>query len=211
MKTLHPFKNPSACLLAGFALFTGCADLSVLEPRADNDRFYFIEESPASLPEGREPSVLVGPSSVAKYLDQPKLVTMPEENVLEYSDNHRWAEPLEENINRYLQGGLSNGLETATVGFLRRMDTLKWDYRVGYHIYHLGGQPAGEVKLQVTWWVIAQEGERITFERSLYSTRAAGSGFPGYISAIKELLGEWTADIVGVIRTLEEQAATDAG
>ena len=71
MKTRPMNTLSTTGLLAALALLGGCADLSLLEPRADDDRFYFLEETPAMLSRGIGPSVLVGSSSVAKKVASP--------------------------------------------------------------------------------------------------------------------------------------------
>lgn len=184
----------------------GCSASGVFQPKADNSVFYILsseytdEQVVALKPDGL--TILIGPSTSAKFLDQPQIVTYEGTNILDYSDLHRWAEPLNEGIDRILLDEIAVGLETSRVGFQRIMGKVEWDYRVGYHVYQLGGELDGQVELQVAWWVTTKDGEERTYDASRYIGKVQpGSDDPyaAYVEAIKGVLVSWGKDVVKAI------------
>lgn len=190
---------PKFLLLLSISLlaFAGCVDLKVLDPKADSARFYRFDSvaTPADAPAGAL-TILVGPSLLAGYLDQPKIVTLDSPNEVSYSNSHRWAEPLEDGINRILAGQLAAGLATQRVGMQASMGALPWDYRIGYEVQQLGGPLDGPVRLEVLWWIDSKGGETREFiHTSLEQPLDAAPGdYPAYVRALQALLQQWASE-----------------
>lgn len=189
----------------------GCSASGVFQPKADNSVFYILsskytdEQVAALKPDGL--TILIGPSTAAKFLDQPQIVTYEGTNILDYSDLHRWAEPLNEGVDRILLDEIAVGLETSRVGFQRVMGNMDWDYQVGYHVYELGGELDGQVELQVAWWVTTKDGEERTYDASRYIGKVQlGSDDPyaAYVEAIKGVLVSWGKDVVKAIDAIRK-------
>ncbi|HSH09703.1 MAG TPA: PqiC family protein [Oceanipulchritudo sp.] len=186
------------CLLLAMA---GCADLEVFKPRPDESKFYFLENdsvsSSISSLSSEGLAVLVGPSSVAKYLDQPQIVTFDGANQLNYSDGNRWGEPLEESINRLLIYQIAGDLATSRVGNMRFMGDFDWEYKVGYHIYQLGGHLGGRVQMKISWWIISKDGQTSHYDGNVYEQPVAGNGsnYTAYVQAIEAIVEAWSVDV----------------
>lgn len=188
----------TSCLLLAMA---GCADLEVFKPTPDASKFYFLENesvSPDTVKLSNDGvAVLIGPSSVAKYLDQPQIVTFDGANQLDYSDLNRWGEPLEESINRLLIYQVAGDLGTSRVGNMRFMGDFDWEYKVGYHIYQLGGQLGGKVQMKISWWIISRDGQTSRYDGNIYEQPVAGKNpsYTAYVQAIEAMVEAWSADV----------------
>jgi len=190
-------------------IFSGCADFGVLQPSEVTAVFYYLDSpmdtAQAEALQSDGIAVLVGPTSIAKYLDQPQIATWSNPNQLTFSETQRWAEPLEENINRVLIDHLSMELGSSQVGFLRVMSDIEWDYRVGYHIYQLIGTPGDKVHLQASWWVVSKDGETRRFDGSVFEEPVAGDygDYPAYVRAIESLIGKWSKEVSVKIQEMD--------
>jgi len=106
--------------LLAVGAISGCLSFKPVE---DPTRFYVLT-SQAS----REPppgaarltnSVFVAPVETPTYLDDPRIAVRQDENRLNYSDLHHWAEPLRQGVRRGLRDNLVALLGDATVHQLR--------------------------------------------------------------------------------------------
>ena len=188
----------------------GCATPAIFQPKMDNSVFYFLDskltDDQVAEMSHEGPAVLIGPSSTAKFLDQPQIVTFEGTNSLKYSDTHRWGEPLVENVDRMLLDQIALGLGTSRGGIQRILGDFEWDYRVGYHIYQLGGGLGDQVELQVAWWVTSKNGEEPDFVASRYIAKVqAGAGeYAAYVEAIKDVVITWGAEVAQAIDSMQE-------
>jgi len=188
----------------------GCSTSGIFQPKADNSVFYLLDSklTDDQIAEMREdgPTILIGPSSAAKFLDQPQIVTFEGTNNLKSSETHRWAEPLVENVDRMLLDQIAMGLGTSRGGIQRILGNFEWDYRVGYHIYQLGGGLSDQVELQIAWWVTSKSGQEPDFFASRYiaKVRAGADGYTAYVEAVKEVVTTWGAEVAQAIDSMQE-------
>jgi uncharacterized lipoprotein YmbA len=208
MKLTQPISRSVAAL---FLLFlAGCGSLEVLEPRADTSQFYVFDHPAANVetaPEGQHPSIAIGPSTLARHLDQPQIVRYSGNNKVAYSERDRWAEPLEDNINRVLVLCLGNELGTSRIGLLRMMGGTQTDYRVGYHVYRFGSREDESVDLQVAWWIESLTGERLHFTEQSYTIPGGGpENTSDYVKALQQVVVKWATDMAGKIQAFERES-----
>lgn len=178
----------------------GCADLQFLDPRVDETVFYYLDAaSPAPTGEeaGSSPTILIGPASLAKFLDQPQIVSFTQPGQVDYADSHRWAEPLVEGLNRVLIDQIRSRLPAARVGYSRTMGGLPWDLRVGYHVDRLGGHPGQSASLRVSWWIETREGQVQRVEAATFEEPVAGEApdYRAYVAAIQAVVGRWAKEV----------------
>ena len=197
------FPSPPFLLIVLLSPFlTGCADLSFLEPAPDQTRFYYLQEKEGAYTGEAGLSILIGPASISRHLDQPGIAVFPDKNVITYSSTNRWAEPLADSISRFLASVLSSELGTAQVGIQRRMSGRDSDFHIGYHIQQFGGQPGGPVELQVSWWIRGWDNEARHFESSRFSTTSPeGKGYDAYVESLRSLISQWGGKIADSINT----------
>ncbi len=203
-----------ALILLTLAFLNGCANLGVLKPQPDTTRFYFLETEPEGEAKtdfnNQGLAIVLGPSTVAKYLDQSQIVTLEGHNQLIYSDRNRWAEPLDESVNRLLIYQLARSLDTARISFSRMTGTFDYDYRIGYHIYELGGRLNETVQLKVAWWVLSRDGEKSHYDGSMYTEEVAGDSFEDYVNAIQAAIMDWSRDITRTVAEMDNQPSANS-
>jgi uncharacterized lipoprotein YmbA len=98
-------------LLLSVLLLVGCLP----GPHADTTRYYVLTAAPqppllasslGSPASGQGPSIGLGPVELPTYLDRTELVSRPEPNRLQVTDDDRWGEPLVDGFRRVLREDL---------------------------------------------------------------------------------------------------------
>jgi hypothetical protein len=125
------------------------AGCSFLAPQPDVSKFYVltsragagVAELSASPNLGR-PMVAVGPVRFPDYLNRSQMAVRLSENEVQFSDVHRWAEPLETNFKRVLSQDLALALG--------RVDVIIHPY--------VGRRPLYEVPLEVLRFEVDGDG-----------------------------------------------------
>lgn len=191
-----------------FLLLAGCGSLDVLEPTPDTSQFYVLDypdKAPGPASGAGQLAIAIGPSTLARHLDQPQIVRYRENNKVAYAERDRWAEPLDDNINRVLILCLGDTLESSRVGLLRMMGSTETDYRVGYHVYRYGARADETIELQVAWWIESVTGERLFFTEQSYTIPDGGSAnTSAYVKALQQVVVNWAKDVAERIKSLEE-------
>ena len=106
------------------------------------------------------PSVLVGPVTLAAYLDRDQLITRSGPVALHLDQFDRWAEPLSDGIYRVLQENLSILLETPHVSTVLQQSSVPADFQIAVHVSRFDQGADGGAHLTAFW--------------SLENTRAGG-------------------------------------
>ena len=97
--------------LFGCLLLSGC----VIQPVPDNSRYHILDH-PAPLGEERldidtqTPHLHIAQIDLPSYLDGKKLAVRKTPTEIEFSETHRWVEPLEDSISRALTSHLRGRL-----------------------------------------------------------------------------------------------------
>ena len=91
-------------------LLAGCGS----SPRTSH---YLLTAQEASAPSGASPSLGIGPIEIPQYLARDKLVYNQQGNQLQVASVERWAEPLDDGIQRVLAINLAGLLNTQDVRY----------------------------------------------------------------------------------------------
>ena len=176
-------KRVALCsLCAGVFLLSGCAGSPPVE-----DHDYLLRPQKLMVGSGSRSVVQLKPVAVAPYLDQKGMVLQTGDTEIRVARHHRWAEPLDEAVERYLQVGIANQANvTVQSGPLTTDDE---DATVTLRINQLHGTESGQVRLVADWKV--DRGDR---GAALYSfdesTRQATDGYPALVDAHAALLDD---------------------
>lgn len=100
-------KPVTAAALVLTALLTACGSTP-----ASN---YYLLTATEQIPTGTSPSVGIGPITIPQYLNRNALVYNREGNALHIATYERWAEPLEDGLQRVLSLNLAGLLDTGSV------------------------------------------------------------------------------------------------
>ena len=194
-------KNPrcgrmKGSLLAGFIcalLLAGCArtapvsyyQLSALDAARN-----------ASATEAGKMVIGIGPVRLPEYLDRPQIVTRQSANRLQLADNHRWAEPLGENIPRVLGENLSAQLGTDRILLYPWPSSRTTDYQLLVEVLHFENESDGAARLVALWSVKGRDGGIVLSERrSSHLAPAISRDQDGQVGALNAALGSLCREI----------------
>lgn len=175
------------CLLGVGALLTGCAGSPVVE-----DHDYLLRPQKMMVSSGTRSVVHLKPVTVAPYLGQKGLVLQTGDSEIKVAKHHRWAEPLDDAVARYLQVGVANQaavtVESAPLVSEREGAT------VTVRINQFHGTESGRVRLVADWRVAyAEAGTALhNFDETVTQ---AGDGYPALVDAHAVLLDQLAAAI----------------
>ena len=178
-------------LLALGVLLTGCASSPPVEDNAYLLRPDFPVATAGSGAPLRLKSVRIPP-----YLDQRGLVLQTGPSEIEVARHHRWAEPLDEAMERYLQVAIArqSGRAVETAPFTRAETGADSPEAVAVRIHRFHGTDSGRVRL-VAEWRITDAGGSVIHEFDETRTQAA-DGYPALVAAHAELLDAFAGAIV---------------
>lgn len=131
----------------------------------------------------------VGPVLLPELLDRPQIVTRQGSNRLLLSDNHRWVEPLAENIPRVLRENFSVLLDTERFLFYPWSRTTPVDYQIIIDVIRFEGEGYGTAHLEAIWSIKDREGKVLLSQRrSTYQVATTSPDHDELVSALSETL-----------------------
>lgn len=154
--------NLATAGLAALAL-GGC-----LSPRPDPSKFFVLTPvgtaaansmTPAGLAASASPAVGLGPIKLPEYLDRDEVVTRVAPNRLEFSDEDRWAEPLDNNFKQVLAQDLTRLTGTHSVTFYPWPGTTHIDYQVRVDVFRFESDANAAARLVAHWQVLDGSGK----------------------------------------------------
>lgn len=138
----------------------------------------------------------VGPITIPSHLDRSQIVTRSSDNRLVINQFDRWAEPLDENIQRVLIENLDHRLSP------QRIETFPWNSRDGVVwqiVVDLGQferQPDGSVQIAARWKIVNfNSGETAVSERFTDSVVPKDTTTEATVAAMSVLLGRLSDSI----------------
>lgn len=124
------------------------------------DPQYYLLTSDTTLSTGNSSSngedgflISVGPVTLPEYLDRSQIVTRSSDMKLDLADNHRWAEPLEENFTRVLAENLYGLVGTGKIVIFPAREYAPIKYRITVDVTRFDMSDQGEVLLIANWSV----------------------------------------------------------
>jgi uncharacterized lipoprotein YmbA len=192
-------------ILLSAILLAGCSDLAVLQPKPDVSRFFYLQlsdspdETEAVL---EDPAIAIGPSSLARHLDQPRMVTYREDNEIVYADYERWAEPLDDNLRRLLVAILNQVPEIPRAGLQRQVGPSA-EYTVPFQVIRFGTTQDGNAILQVSWSVNSSGPSSPVAAERTFQRPAEGEDVASRVQALQEVVLDWAGSVADQIRELE--------
>lgn len=175
---------------------------------------YYLLNSEAQTPaQGQSPSLGVGPITIPEYLNRSGMVYSEDGNRLHVARYERWAEPLEDGIQRVLGLNLSAALGTQNIRPhpWQRNDIPQY----AVQLWLLGLNTNGNEAELVAEWRVTRHGAEtdgeVTQRISRLSTPLAGPGWQAAdtAAAYSALLQRLSDEIAGVIRAQTEAGASD--
>lgn len=207
------FNNPWVVLGIAWLTLSSC---SALEPRADPSRFFTL--TPLSTfdqnrPQGRSDApgvpIGIGPLKIPGYLDREQIVTRVSANRYQVAENDRWAEPIEENIQRVIVQNLTGLMPSAEfVDYpWRANERPKYQVQIELLRFEANGAASAEciarwsVRDTATKKVLAGKESRLSQSVNPSSTDAA-------VAALSAALGEFSRELAQALLALEAKSKT---
>ena len=166
------------------------------------DRYYLLSATlnPAAPVAGQGSVIGIGPVTIPSHLDRSMIVSRSSSNRLEVNAGHRWAEPLDENINRILLENIDH------TGKAVRMETFPWtsrdgvDWQIVVDIDRFERQADGNVLLAARWKLVAFESGDITASNRYEKVvDPKNTDVESTVSAMSDLLADMSVDIAKYI------------
>lgn len=135
-------------LLVALAGLGGCFRSTV------PDQFYMLraEEGPVQAPPDADgPLVGLGPIRIPDYLDRPQIVTATSGQEFHLSEDHRWAERLDENIARVSAQNLARFLPSDRIIPHPWPREPRPDVQVAINLQEMHVDPGGQVRMSAVW------------------------------------------------------------
>ena len=145
---------------------------------------------------------------VAPYLKQSGLVLATGDHQVRPARYHKWAEPLDEGLRRFLRAEISNALGSDVSA--ESVQQSQWDYAVRVSVDQLHGTLSGEAMLIASWRITRGGGtDEVAEFRLARSEPLAREGYAGLVDAEIGLARQLAVAIADSLRDLGENRATD--
>ena len=193
-------------LTIGLALVTACGS-------SPPTRYYQLEERVSQTDNSSSStlSVRVGPLYIARYLQQPNIVTRQDDYQVEVAEFDRWVEPLEQSIGRILTTNLSDTLSSNWVHeFGVGNDAIeRFDYQVLVTITRFDANANDTATLTAQWNLVTpQSSVTVLAKRTVLTQPVASSSYSSQAAALSDLISELAKEIADNI--LAQQEAADS-
>lgn len=146
--TRHATRSALGLLLATAVSLGGCFRSTV------PDQFYMmraVEGSAQAPPSADGPLVGLGPIRIPDYLDRPQIVTAASGQEYRLSEDHRWAERLDENIARVSAQNLARYIPSDRIIPHPWPREPKPDIQVAINIQEMHVDAEGQVRMSALW------------------------------------------------------------
>lgn len=194
-----------AMLLVAMMILTGCTGTS--KP----SKFYLLltlpdTEEPAQLKvDPAAPSVLIGPITLAAYLERNQIVRRAGKNEMTIDEFTRWGEPLQDNFYRVLIDNLSSLLNTSKTYAFNQGDTFSADFQVIIDVIRFDTAVNGDAYLTAFWNVFGEDGRTVLLnKKSVFQVQPSSSNVAGLIEAQNKVLTNFSREIAAAIQSLND-------
>jgi len=160
----------------------------------------------AKFPVPSEATIGLGPVRLPEYLDRPQIVSRTSANRLTLSDQHRWAEPLAENLPRVLAEDFAALLGTDRILRHPWDRDRQVDCQISLEVLEFEGGVDGTASLSARWQVIGKDGQLLlTEQRSSFTITATSQGQEAMTVALSQGVSRLAREIAAALPPLLAQ------
>jgi hypothetical protein len=153
-----------------------------------------------------EPVIGLGPVRIPEYLNRPQMIVAISDNQYRLSEDHRWAERLDQNISLALFKVLPRQLGTDRIVRYPWPQRQVIDYQVGIDILEFNVDASGQSRLIAQWFVKRKDKSSID-KRSVYQFPASTTDYDVMVKAQSQCLTKLGQEISETLRQLMASAA----
>ncbi len=147
------------------------------------------------------PVIGLGPIRIPEYLNRPQMIVGITDNQYQLSEDHRWAERLDQNISLALFKALPRQLGTDRIVRFPWPQRQVVDYQVGIDILEFNVEANGQSRLIAQWFVKRKDKPTID-KRSEYRVPASTTDYEVMVKAQSQCLTKLGQEISGTLRQL---------
>ncbi len=174
-------------------------------PRSLDTRYYLLTATAgADTTAGFDHTIGVGPVAIAAFLDRPGIVIHGDGGEIRLSDGRRWAEPLDEAIQRVLSQNLASLTGAPIRGFPWRRSAIP-DYAIRVEVLDLNRPAGGSAELEVTWEVEDPAGNRLLHSgRERFRAQVDGEDYSALARAYSALLAQFSRRLADQLASVQD-------
>ena len=189
--------------IAYVAMVIGVLILSACGGRSKPAKFYTlqpVEQSSTGKSLPLNVALVVGPVAIPAALDRMEIVTRHAENEVSFSEYHRWAGPLEQNIAAVIAQNVGTLLDTERVTPFTHENIFQPTHRVVININRYDSQLAKEFLLSATWSIKDLNGNKLLLIRnSITREPLASAGYEELVAAQSKALAALSQEIAAAL------------
>ncbi len=188
------FRNMAIYLLAVMQLVS-CATTQDAGPS-----YYLLspEELTSQALDLKTFKLAIGPVDVPAHLDREGIASRDGNNQLSYSNNHRWAEPLKENLIKTIKANIAQLLPNQQLIDFPYRQTNKPDYQLSISIEKFGYSNDGSVVLKARSEILDAMGRQVDYSNIDLKRVLSEKDHAAIVRIMSMLLGEMTVQLATI-------------
>lgn len=199
---------PRLILFGACAALAGC---TVFSAQPDRSRFFVLTPisanpgtaSPtAGVNTASQLSIGIGPVVFPEYLRRAPVATRVGSNRIEYSDEQRWAEPLDRNFIRVLAENLGTLLTTSSIEQYPWPLASRVDYQVELNVHQFESTGPGQARLSADWLIRNGKSHKILYASKTGVTVPESDGNASVPAALSDMLATLSRQIASALTEL---------
>lgn len=185
-------------MLSLVAALLGCSSAEVPETH-----FYLFRADAPLQPNGSDLVVGIGAVDIAAYLNRSEVLMQVGPQELRPARHHRWAEPLDRNVQRYLRDRLAAALGNEVLMSARSRES--WDLQIDVVVEEFHGSASGQSLLRASYVVRRTAApDDVQRGRVGLSESHARDGYSALVDAQSRLLDAMALRIAADVRAMAE-------
>ena len=180
-------------MVVGVMMLTACGG------RTPPAKFYTlqpVEQSSTGKSLPLDVALAVGPVAIPAALDRAEIVTRDAGNAISFSQYHRWAGPLEEDIASVMAQNIANLLDTERVTPFTRENIFQPTHRVVININRYDSQLSHEFLIDATWSIKDLKSRKLLLVRNSTIREALASAeYEELVAAQSKVLAALSQEI----------------
>ena len=185
-------------------LFTlGCSNT----PKIETQHYLLMPEKKANITSQKSYNekqvIIVEPIKLATFLDQRGIILLTDKHHLEAAHYHRWAEPLDQNIHRFMLEVLSANSNDFAFDNPSKFSYHISNLSLSIDITQFNGTAHGKALLSGSWKLIdTEKNELVLSDEFNYTGDIAKSGYSELVNQLAIMLDEISLQILKAISSI---------
>jgi hypothetical protein len=139
---------------------------------------------------------ILGPVTIPNYLERSTIASRKSDNRLHYSESHRWAEPLQENISRVMKENFELIQPSSEIQSIGEYGNRNLKYQLEVHFSQFESTDAGKVLLAARWKLYERKKQKLLMTQDeFFSKEAQNKSMDARVAALSQVLSKLTVKI----------------